>query len=149
VTEDGGLWTWVCGDAGRLGHNSDYGGVLVPTRVATERFGGAKVVAAGHSAVVTADGAVYTVHGESVHGELARRETPRRASSTTTSTTSSSPPSSSPAHLLGARGRCLPRSPICALALTMSTHSRLGAGSGVSTVKGGTPAFPRFLLMSE
>jgi hypothetical protein len=42
VTEEGGLWSWGRGYAGRLGHN-DQGDRMVPTRVATERFGGAKV----------------------------------------------------------------------------------------------------------
>jgi len=63
VTEEGGLWSWGRGAYGQLGHN-DQGNRLVPTRVATERFSGAKVVTADggghHSAAVMADGAVYT-----------------------------------------------------------------------------------------
>ena len=134
VTEEGGLWSWGYAVFGMLGHN-DQGNRLVPTRVATERFGGAKVVTAGggcaHSAAVTADGAVYTWGRAAIgldpaglgHDDLLDKLVPTLVE---------------PRHLLGARvGRCLPLSPLHALALAMGTHGRLGASGAVPAAVGG------------
>tara|TARA_B110000444_G_scaffold259291_2_gene302563 strand:+ start:2258 stop:3643 length:1386 start_codon:yes stop_codon:yes gene_type:complete len=63
VTDAGALWSWGCGDEGRLGHN-DEDDRLVPTRVGRERFGGAKITTAdcggALSAAVSEDGALFT-----------------------------------------------------------------------------------------
>ena len=56
-----------------------------------------------------------------------------------------------PRHLLGARvGRCLPLSPLHALALAMGTHGRLGGGAaGAAGGGGGVPRKSRRLEGKE
>ena len=101
-----------------------------------ERFDGAKIVTAdgggGHSVAVTAEGAVYTwgcaadYDGNPAglgHDDLDHKLVPTLVE---------------PRHLLGARvGRCLPLSPLHALALAMGTHGRLGGGAAGAGGAGG------------
>jgi alpha-tubulin suppressor-like RCC1 family protein len=63
VTRDGSLWAWGYGETGLLGLNDEVDR-LVPTRISSQHFGGAKIslAAAGaeHSLALAEDGAVYT-----------------------------------------------------------------------------------------
>lgn len=75
VTEDGGCWTWGFGANGRLGHGNEER-VLTPKRIDPRCLGNAKAVMAacsslmaGHCALVTHDGSLYT-WGRGAEGQL-------------------------------------------------------------------------------
>ena len=75
VTEEGGCWTWGFGANGRLGHG-DEERVAAPKRIDPRFIGGAKAVMAacsslmaGHSALVTHDGNLFT-WGRGAEGQL-------------------------------------------------------------------------------
>jgi hypothetical protein len=138
VTEDGRLWSWGSGSGGMLGHSGE-GHRLQPEEVGAEWFGGAKVVTAAcgmhHSAAVTDDGALYT---------WGRREAPGPDGVHRLTGLGHPDPDDkhvptlvAPHYLHGTRiGRCLPPSPLHAVAFAMGTHKRLGAGTGASGLGG-------------
>ena len=75
VTEEGGCWTWGFGANGRLGHGNEQR-VAAPKRIDPRFIGGAKAVMAacssliaGHSALVTHDGNLFT-WGRGAEGQL-------------------------------------------------------------------------------
>ena len=116
VTHDGALWACGEGRYGQLGLN-DKLNRLVFERVGAQEFGGASVVAAAagnmHSVAVTEDGALWTwgngASGELGLGDVEPRVVPTRVTVATRI------------------GRCRPLPEDHALALSMGTHSRLGA----------------------
>ncbi len=136
VTEEGAVWSWGCGEGGRLGHN-DEDDRLVPTRVGRERFGGAKITTAdcggALSAAVSEDGALFTWGAGEWIGAPAGLGHNDRGDKLV-------PTLVDPDLLLGTRiGRGLALGPLLALAFAMGTHERLGGGAmagGPSSARG-------------
>lgn len=129
LTEDGGVWTWGCGEQGALGLGNR-SNIMVPTPIGQERFGGAKIVAAvaGHtnSAAVSEDGCLFT-WGQATFTVMSTGHTGGQYRLA---------PTQVPGDLLRGlrvgRGRLL--EPLLALAFAMGTHPRLGAQSNVKAL---------------
>ena len=65
TTPSGAVWSWGCGDWGRLGLNSEFS-QWVPSLIRAEHLGGVRIkrIGAGafHSAAVTSDGGIEAAH---------------------------------------------------------------------------------------
>jgi hypothetical protein len=126
VTEEGGLWFCGRGEEGSIWHNSKRGTMyLIPTRVHTRHFDGAKIITAtaGYfiSTAVTEHGALYTwgkacdprLNIPTALGHRQDRLLPTRIA---------------PQHMQGARVGSLGLPPSHALAFAMGMHDRLSMG---------------------